>query len=642
VDATTYEALKAKMPATKADKPVVSDPKKPAEPTKTTTPVGKVDKSVAELQAILYGVGWTTKKLTSDGLYGTQTKNAWAGSAKLRSLPQTFERVDGRTARVEATTYEALKSKMPVPGRPDQPKPGPDAPKPQPDSKDLVTKPARDLQKLLQAIGWRARTVAVSGKYDSNTAKAWAESSAKRGLDSTIGKVDDRTAKVSSKTFDSISAEVSGKKPDEPKPKPSELSPTAQAVVKISTEAVSAESLQQALAAVATKSNKEPLPITGVWGSRYSDSFLSDLWVPQQSVLPAWREAFPALVSSDGKTVKLPPNVASLVPPLAQWWIESQKKIDPAPIPGPEPPPVPGPVPYDPGPVPRPVPGPVPGPYDPGPYDPGPVPGPVPGPYDPGPVPGPVEPPPAPTPEPSAANGWSAATQALQNFTAKGPALEQGINDGKARGTLHPDVQAAIDQWLTSIDKLVSTLAQTISTTPELRAALDTGGGTVGFAGYGYGSELAAFLSELEGAADTAIELLRGSFKAASGLAGLGQPIPPQLAGLAARLGTATWVKLMELLKLPIVTAAGAAAVGGKALNDALNGEAEAYLAHEDVLAQLVAEGALTVEEYNAIKKPIPGKESFVGPVVLGVVALGGLWLYFKNRKAGGQNAFSR
>jgi hypothetical protein len=250
-----------------------------------------------------------------------------------------------------------------------------------------------------------------------------------------------------------------------------------------------------------------------------------------------------------------------------------------------------------------------------------------------------VEPP---APAPTATNGWTAATQALQNFTAKGPALEQAINDAKARGALHPNVQAAIDQWLTSADKLTSTVAQTISTSPELRAALDTGGGTVGFAGYGYGSELAAFFAELEGAADTAIELLRGSFKKASGLAGLGQPIPPQLAGLAARLGSATWVKLMELLKLPIVTAAGAVVVGGKALNDALNGEAEAYLAHEDVLAQLVAEKKLTVDEYNALTKPVPAKESLVGPVVLGVVALGGLWLYFKNRKAGGQDAFSR
>jgi len=229
---------------------------------------------------------------------------------------------------------------------------------------------------------------------------------------------------------------------------------------------------------------------------------------------------------------------------------------------------------------------------------------------------------------------WSAASSALQSLTQKAPSFEKALTDARARGELHPDVKAAAAAWIATANALMARMADVISGSPELRASLDTAGPTVGFAGVpGWGGGLAAYFGELEAVADKAIELLRAPLTLPSTLQGLGQGIPPQLASLAARLGASSWARLMELLRLPIVTAAGAVAVGGKVLNDAVNGETEAYLAHEAALDQLVAEGKLTVEEYNALKKKIPEKESIIGPIVLGVVALGGLALYLKSRK---------
>jgi predicted secreted protein len=714
VDATTYEALKAKMPATKAPKPAAPKPATvPGTMQPPPTPAGKVDKLVAELQGILYGVGWTTKKLPGDGKYGPATKSAWAGSAKLRGLPQSFERIDGLNARVDATTYEALKAKMPAtkapkqqpavalkstykageefkvetetspsagyrweldptdvvklvrkedihppnpegrigvpyttvltfaaqksgtfrlrnqpPGRQEAtefrdiaiqvtgtPKTGQDKP-----VQKVTTKPVLEVQKLLQAIGWRARTVPTNGKYDANLKTSWEKSARTRKLDPFLTKIDARTVKLSEPTFYTIQNEVQNKKPvDLPKPpEPSKLSAQAQALIKLSTESFSAETVQQALAAVAILLKIEPLPITGVWGQAYTDRLISDLYTPAPNLVGAWKEALLVLVSPDGRTVKIPPSIGAKIPGAAAAWVARQQQQPPVPSPEPAPTP-PGPLPPyipEPGPLPAPTPGPSP--------EPGPGPGP-------GPEPGPEPAPPAPDTG-SAAEVWSKAVSALQSLTQKAPAIDQALQQASAQG-LHPEVQAIFVRYIRSADKLSDTVAGVIAGSQELRAALDASGPSVGFAGFrGYGGELGAYFGELEAVADRAIELLRAPLAQAAGLKGLGQAGPAL--SWAARLGAPAWARLMELLRLPVVTTAAGVAIAGKTITDSIHGETEAYLTHEEALAQLVAEGALTTEQYNAFKQKIPEQKSIIGPVVLGVVALGGLALYFKNRRS--------
>lgn len=61
--------------------------------------------TVAEAQRVLNALG---AGLEPDGLYGPNTREAWAKAARSRGLPVRFERVDGRTARVEARTRRKL------------------------------------------------------------------------------------------------------------------------------------------------------------------------------------------------------------------------------------------------------------------------------------------------------------------------------------------------------------------------------------------------------------------------------------------------------------------------------------------------------------------------------------------------------
>jgi hypothetical protein len=104
------------------------------------------------------------------------------------------------------------------------------------------------------------------------------------------------------------------------------------------------------------------------------------------------------------------------------------------------------------------------------------------------------------------------------------------------------------------------------------------------------------------------------------------------VAALAARMGAPLWAKLLEILKLPVVQVAATGYMVKEAIGDAVNGETAEYLRHEQALAELVANGTLTVEQYETLKKPIPKQSSIMGPIVLGIVALGGLALYLRSR----------
>jgi len=91
----------------------------------TTTNDKLVTKTVAELQKLLYGVGWTTKKLDNDPRFGPQTVKAWKTSTKTRNVPQTINRVDATHAQVSKIAYKRMVADQPK----TQPKAETDKPK---------------------------------------------------------------------------------------------------------------------------------------------------------------------------------------------------------------------------------------------------------------------------------------------------------------------------------------------------------------------------------------------------------------------------------------------------------------------------------------------------------------------------------
>lgn len=75
-------------------------------------------RSVADIQAILRGLGWTghlttkgsVQNILRDGLFGPATHDDWQQSANKRRLDPTMERTGPDTARVSVDTYNALKA----------------------------------------------------------------------------------------------------------------------------------------------------------------------------------------------------------------------------------------------------------------------------------------------------------------------------------------------------------------------------------------------------------------------------------------------------------------------------------------------------------------------------------------------------
>jgi peptidoglycan hydrolase-like protein with peptidoglycan-binding domain len=184
-----------------------------------------VVKTVAELQALLFGVGWTTKKLVADGLYGPQTKRAWGISAKIRNLPMKFARVDGRNARVAKSTYAKIKADAQAAGKAPKPEPAP-APKPAPttpveDEIATAIKKVSVLQALLHGLGWTKQKIVPDGLFGPVTKTAWAKEAKARKSPPMFERVDGRHARVSQRAFRKIQAAVAAKGPaPAPAPKP--------------------------------------------------------------------------------------------------------------------------------------------------------------------------------------------------------------------------------------------------------------------------------------------------------------------------------------------------------------------------------------------------------------------------------------
>jgi len=76
--------------------------------TTTVKSTNLVTKTVAELQKLLYGVGWTTKKLANDPRFGPQTVRAWKTSTNSRKVPNTINRISSSEAAVDKGAYARM------------------------------------------------------------------------------------------------------------------------------------------------------------------------------------------------------------------------------------------------------------------------------------------------------------------------------------------------------------------------------------------------------------------------------------------------------------------------------------------------------------------------------------------------------
>ena len=197
----------------------------PGTPTTEVAVPGTAVKTVGELQTILYGVGWTTKKLANDPRFGPQTKKAWTVSANTRKLPTTFERVDATHARVAQATYDKMAADAGITTKPTEPEKKIEEQKPAPAS-DLIDKPVADAQKLLIKLRWKPSIIPRPGAkdfglYGQKTKGAWEQSTKTRNLDQTFERVDGKTARLNAKSYVTLLEIALGKKADD-KPKPDE------------------------------------------------------------------------------------------------------------------------------------------------------------------------------------------------------------------------------------------------------------------------------------------------------------------------------------------------------------------------------------------------------------------------------------
>lgn len=152
--------------------PIAAQPAKPAPtPKKTTTKMRKM--SVDAAQAVLIRLG---APLERDGKFGPKTAGAWAHAARTHKLVDTFERLDGKTARVADATARELARRAKA--KPAQPAPTPPAAQPAPAPAPAPTGPTPpagfDRVKASKAAPDVARHIALK-KYDYNrdALRAW-------------------------------------------------------------------------------------------------------------------------------------------------------------------------------------------------------------------------------------------------------------------------------------------------------------------------------------------------------------------------------------------------------------------------------------------------------------------------------------
>ena len=415
--------------------------------------------------------------------------------------------------------------------------------------------------------------------------------------------------------------------PDTQGDKTTDLQQQMDMIKRNATTKVLVKTLQEAL----VRSEYRDVKITGKWGDTTRIGLLDIIpYGEGQRLKAAWAKVLPGLISADKKSVKLWPDTAKNIEKTASDYRYAQAHKNEYPITG-EP---------DihgckgaqswcaqlgrcvaigsdewkncrtPTPSPAPAPGPGPGPS------------PEPSPF-PGPAPEPVPDQPAVPAE--AISAWDRLTQALQSIGAFGQKINDAVDQASKGPGLSKDAAQLYANWVQASRQVLDRAATLIESAPQLQQAIDATGPSAGLESlYGMPGSLGEYFAELSAASATVVGMLREPFPTIEikAMEGLGQAVFGPL-----------WSKLVQLLGTRTVATLGGAAIVSQGVVSVLNGEVDSYLAYNEQIAKLVAEGKLSGEAgANMVVQP-PQKTSMVVPIVAGVVVLGGIALFLNSKK---------
>lgn len=296
LQALTAAATSAKAPAPIKPKTVAKTPAaKSTDPSKS----GMTKVNVGQVQDIVRALGSTIKR---DGLFGPATTAAWKTAATRRKLDGAFDRAGPIEAWVVPATFKELSAQVgdkkaepkttPIsaktPPAPVVPKPGGAAPS----TLEPIT--AGQLGDILKAFGMKAEKGTLQ--------LTWAVLAKKFALDGN-SMLTAKGLEVVPKTRDRLLKEA-------------HLLLNAANFVATSTASVPVKSFQEALkfanGNATYKGRFANVAITSQWNKATEDAFFIYFNIPAANI-PYWEKALPSLVSSDKKTVKLPPTFAASV-----------------------------------------------------------------------------------------------------------------------------------------------------------------------------------------------------------------------------------------------------------------------------------------------------------------------------------------
>jgi hypothetical protein len=629
VDPATVAALSAAADAAAGGKP---EPEK-----KKDVPSGSVEILVAEMQDIVHRLGVPKTKGTLGKKFGPSTQKAWETVATARKLNAGVTgTLNALKASVVSDTYNALKNEAVK--QPDKPS-----------VLDVEEIAANTVQQGLNTL--TKSKLKVDSTWGRNTEQALRTWLNKQPGGSTV-KIIVVSAKKSAssvklpKAFVAMLREAAKSAPA-PKPETPKDQADVTALLKVATVVVPVLAVQRTLDIVRRKRPEIPqVSLSGTWDPTTQEAFLK-VFVPSATLAPIWTMAFPKLVSPDNTTVRVMPGDEATIVTGQKLWLErptegggttgggttgggtSDQRIpgggDGSSTPsggggggggsgggapdsgggggsgggasggggaG-------GETPGGGGTTPEPSPG---------------------APTDPGAV-------------------WDGLVAALQSLGSKGPRYIQTMQAAVATGgTIAPEVEQAFEAWLTAAERVKLRTAQIIAL-PSVAQAVDAAGaGASPAAGV---SSLEAYLGELASTSTEMVDFLKAplSTSPAAALQGLGQAVQAVevAAPWIARFAGATWTGLLTLLRLPVVRTAATTGIVVKGVGDALTSETQTLADRDAQLDKYVTEGKLTVEQRKQLDKPTG--TDWKTMTILGVVGLGGLALYLRNRNSGGQHA---
>ena len=583
---------------------------------KSGEPTGAVTIFVSEMQDIVHALGVPRDKATTDKSFGPATLKAWEKVASARNLNAGVTGKKGdKQVKVPPETYNTLKAEAAKGG------------KVSPLDSEVI---------LVITVQQGLNVLAKSKLGEDGTWGSKTESALRAWLNKQPG---GKTVKpvIVTKTKGSSSIRLpralvgvlrsAAKTAPAPQPKNEDERKAADAVVQASTQSVSVLLLQHALSMLnRANANRPAVSFTGTWDPVTQDAFLLDFKGGLSAILQRiWRIALPRLVSTDSRTIKLPPADVQLVGQGESLWqsqqqppINDQQKKEQeqqrqqyeqqtqqgggSTVPdggagG-------GTIPNGGAELPS------------------------------GETPGGGG---APTPSTSAPEAvWDAVVAALGSMGTQGVQIAQAVSEKQtAREHLLPEVSEAFDAWCKAAEKIKLSVAQMIEGDSKVMSAIDASAGSAAPAAGGVSEwALAAYFGELAGPAADILLTLKTPLATETAVSGYGLGELEQVAQaaqIAGRLGGAAWAKMIELLSLPVVRAAAVTYIGVKGVGEAFNADATNY---KDLMGRLydaVEKKQLTVEDAGKLKPSQP--MGIAAIAAIGVVVLGGFALYLRGKR---------